>query len=131
MIKKDLSQKLGIIINSKVIIFNQPDSLIKTLGDFSPKTRIEKLPLNYYDLIQIFSLNKAELLDKLPQIKPCLKKNGFLWISWPKKNSSILSDLDKNIVREIGLEIGLVDVKVCSIDEIWSSLKFVYRLSDR
>ncbi|MEO8910960.1 MAG: hypothetical protein ABI408_12165 [Gemmatimonadaceae bacterium] len=55
----------------------------------------------------------------------------MLWIAWPKKSSGVASDLTENIVREIGLELGLVDVKVCAIDNTWSGLKFVRRLRDR
>jgi hypothetical protein len=55
----------------------------------------------------------------------------MLWISWPKKTSKIKTDLDENIIREIGLAHGLVDVKVCAVDETWSGLKFIYRLKDR
>jgi hypothetical protein len=57
--------------------------------------------------------------------------NGALWIAWPKKSSSVRTDLDENVVRDIGLQSGLVDVKVCAIDETWSGLKFVRRLVDR
>jgi hypothetical protein len=60
-----------------------------------------------------------------------LRPAGMLWISWPKRAAKVPTDLDENIVRELGLEYGLVDVKVAAIDAIWSALKFVYRLSDR
>jgi hypothetical protein len=60
-----------------------------------------------------------------------LKKDGMLWISWPKKSSKVATDLDENIIRDFGLEQGLVDVKVCAVDEIWSGLKFVVRVKDR
>jgi hypothetical protein len=55
----------------------------------------------------------------------------MVWISWPKKSSGVATDLDENLVRDIGLKAGLVDVKVCAVDETWSGLKFVYRLTDR
>jgi hypothetical protein len=64
-------------------------------------------------------------------MKNHLDEGGMLWISWPKKAATIETDLDENIVREIGLKAGLVDVKVCAVDEIWSGLKFVYRVKDR
>ena len=60
-----------------------------------------------------------------------LTPNGMLWIAWPKKSSGVTSDLSEQRVREIGLDCGLVDVKVCAIDDTWSGLKFVYRLKDR
>jgi hypothetical protein len=55
----------------------------------------------------------------------------MVWVSWPKKSSGVSTDLDENIVREIGLQAGMVDVKVCAVDETWSGLKFVFRLKDR
>jgi hypothetical protein len=60
-----------------------------------------------------------------------LAKDGLLWISWPKKAAKVATDVNENIVREIGLANGLVDVKVAAVDEVWSGLKFVYRLVDR
>ena len=63
--------------------------------------------------------------------KMFLKKNGMMWISWPKKSSKIKTDLYENVIREFGLKEGLVDVKVCAVDETWSGLKFVIRLKDR
>lgn len=55
----------------------------------------------------------------------------MLWVSWPKKSSKVASDLDENIIRDYGLANGLVDVKVCAVDEVWSGLKFMYRVKDR
>lgn len=63
--------------------------------------------------------------------KKNLKKDGMMWISWPKKSSGVTTDLDENFIRDFGLQEGLVDVKVCAVDEIWSGLKFVYRIKDR
>jgi len=65
-----------------------------------------------------------------PQLKKSLSPKGMLWISWLKLSSQIESDLNENIVREVGLASGLVDVKVCAMDEDWSGLKFVYRVKD-
>ena len=60
-----------------------------------------------------------------------LSSAGMLWVSWPKKSSGVATDVDENVVREIGLDAGLVDVKVCAVTEVWSGLKFVRRLKDR
>ena len=64
-------------------------------------------------------------------MKQQLAPSGMLWVSWPKKSSGLKSDLDENVVRQIGLKAGLVDVKVCAVSEVWSGLKFVIRLKDR
>jgi hypothetical protein len=74
---------------------------------------------------------KAALAKDFLKMKKALLPDGALWISWPKRASKVLTDLDENIVRDIGLKNGLVDVKVAAVDETWSGLKFVYRLKDR
>ena len=68
---------------------------------------------------------------EFPKLKAALTSDGMLWISWPKKSSKVATDLKEDIIREIGLTNGLVDVKVAAVDEVWSGLKFVYRLKDR
>ncbi len=83
------------------------------------------------DFIQLFVTQRADLKHRFKDAKKCLARNGSLWISWPKKASGTPTDLNENSIREIGLGIGLVDVKVCAVDETWSGLKFVYRLKDR
>ncbi len=70
-------------------------------------------------------------MKKFPSLKKPLKPDGMLWISWPRGSSKIATDLTEDIVREIALKNGLVDIKVCAIDEVWSGLKLVYRLKDR
>jgi len=83
------------------------------------------------DFIHAFFADAAKLEEGFPKLMKALKPTGMLWVSWPKKASKMPSDLDENIVREIGLAAGLVDVKVIAVDENWSGLKFVYRLRDR
>ena len=65
------------------------------------------------------------------QLKKNLAMNGCLWISWPKGASKIKTDVNENVVREIALKNGLVDIKVCAVDDVWSGLKLVFRLKDR
>jgi hypothetical protein len=74
---------------------------------------------------------QADLRKHFADLKQQLAPAGMLWVSWPKKSSGVRSDLDENVVREIGLKAGLVDVKVCAVSEVWSGLKFVIRLQDR
>jgi hypothetical protein len=71
------------------------------------------------------------LNEQFPRLKEALSPSGMLWVSWPKASSGVPTDLSENVVREIGLANGLVDVKVCAVDEVWSGLKFVYRIKDR
>jgi hypothetical protein len=79
----------------------------------------------------LFTKSRAELTKEFSRMAKALSSAGMLWVSWPKKSSGIATDVDENIVREIGLDAGLVDVKVCAVTEVWSGLKFVRRLKDR
>ena len=83
------------------------------------------------DVYLFFAKDRAELEREFPRLKEVIPKDGMLWISWPKGSSNLSTDLNEDAVRGIGLENGLVDVKVISVDEDWSALKFVYRLKDR
>jgi hypothetical protein len=81
--------------------------------------------------MMLFTKSKDELSTKFGRIAKQLAPAGMLWISWPKKSSGVPTDLNENLVREIGLATGLVDVKVCAVTQVWSGLKFVRRLKDR
>jgi hypothetical protein len=83
------------------------------------------------DFAMLFVRRASELKKRFPRLRDRLESNGVLWVSWPKRTSGVETDLSDNVVRAIGLEAGLVDVKVCAVDEIWSGLKFVRRLRDR
>jgi len=129
-----LVKKLGIKEGQRVAFIQAPADYAKALGrlpadlsNVSPN-RNGKQDL---DFIQLFVKSQAELKAGLLQAKQQLCCNGSLWVSWPKKASGIATDLNENVIREIGLTAGLVDVKVCAVDETWSGLKFVYRLKDR
>ena len=88
-------------------------------------------PSEALDFAMIFTKSRAELTKEFAQVAKRLAPAGMVWVSWPKKSSGVASDLDENNVREIGLDEGLVDVKVCAVTEVWSGLKFVRRVKDR
>jgi len=79
----------------------------------------------------LFVRRQAELRKDFPRLRDRLESNGMLWIAWPKKAAKLETDVSESVVREFGLEAGLVDVKICAVDETWSGLKFVRRLKDR
>ncbi len=83
------------------------------------------------DFAMLFVRATSELKQGFPKLRDRLESNGMLWVAWPKKASGVETDLSEGIVRSIGLEAGLVDVKVCAVDQTWSGLKFVRRLRDR
>ena len=129
--KRSLVDKLGIKPGYRVYLGNAPDDYERTLGGLPDNVILLKSIRETADFIQFFTKSKTELEQKFPLLKKALAQNGMLWISWPKTASKMETDLKGNVVREIGLKNGLVDVKVCAVDEVWSGLKFVYLLKDR
>ena len=134
--KRSLVEKLGIKEGFKITFVNPPERYLATLGTL-PKG-VESLgpasaakPGGALDFIHYFSRTKQDVESKIARLKRRLVPSGMLWISWPKRSSRVETDLNENIVREIALKNGLVDVKVCAVDETWSGLKLVYRLRDR
>lgn len=124
--KKSLRDKLGLKSGSRPCVLNAPVGYERVLGmKFSSKL------MGRCDFIQYFTKYEHDLRAAFPKLKRALMKDGMLWVSWPKQSSGVKTDLNENVVMRIGLENGLVDVKVAAIDETRSGLKFVYRLRDR
>lgn len=128
---KSLIQKLGIKPGWRVIFVNAPENYDSLLGTLPDDITVQKKLTGEFNFIQFFTTERGELEEQFPKLKAALKLDGMLWISWPKKAAKVPTDLDENIIRDTGLRIGLVDVKVIAVDEKWSGLKFVYRLKDR
>ena len=125
-----LTKKLGIKSGTNVAFVSAPPNYTSELdlpSDVIVNSRSSK-PL---DFAQLFVKRKTELQRKFSEYAKRLNASGVLWVSWPKKSSGVSTDLSENVVREIGLAAGLVDVKICAVDEVWSGLKFVFRLKDR
>jgi hypothetical protein len=123
-----LARKLGIKEKFRVRLVEMPPSVKAELKDALGSCREERSKL---DFAMIFLRTKSELEKTFERVAKQLAPAGMLWVSWPKKSSGVASDLDGNVVREVGLEAGLVDVKVCAVDKVWSGLKFVIRVKDR
>ncbi len=126
-----LVKKLGIRAGMRAWILNAPLDYAALVKGLPPSLVFTAGGSRDVDFIHAFFTNAETLLADLAALKDALAPQGLLWISWPKQSSGISSDLKENLVREYGLNIGLVDVKVCAVDERWSGLKFVYRLKDR
>jgi hypothetical protein len=125
-----LVKKLGIKDDSSVALVNEPDGLRKELV-LPPTVSVNGKSRQPVDFVLLFVKSQQALEKDFPRYAAKLNPAGMLWVSWPKKASGVQTDLNENIVRDIGLAKGLVDVKVCAIDEVWSGLKFVFRLKDR
>ena len=119
-----LPQKLGIKEASRVRLFGAPDGFARVLG-------VDARPRGEADVIVLFTKSAAVLRRDFVRARKSLHSAGGLWVAWPKKSSGVATDLGENEIRTIGLAAGLVDNKVCAIDEIWSGLRFVYRVADR
>jgi hypothetical protein len=88
-------------------------------------------PVQAMDFVLLFTKSAGSLKKDFAKLAKFLVPDGMLWVAWPKKSSGVSTDLSDNSVREIGLRAGLVDVKVCAVTDVWSGLKFVYRIRDR
>jgi hypothetical protein len=126
-----LTKKLGIKENFKVCTFNAPANYMKLLLSLPDGVIFFKKLQKDLDMIHLFSTSKSELSKVLKQSMGQIKQNGMIWVSWPKKSSKIPSEISEDTVREVALPLGMVDVKVCAVDEIWSGLKLVIRKENR
>ena len=126
-----LPQKLGIKPLFRVALVDLPSEVETQLKEALALCRKGNDGTESLDFALVCVKTQAELKKQFARLKKRLAPAGMLWISWPKKSSGVPSDLDENIVREVGLKAGLVDVKVCAVSEVWSGLKFVIRLKDR
>jgi hypothetical protein len=124
-----LVAKLGIKAGARTQFVNPPADFPDTLG--SLPDGVTSVSRGSLDFGMVFVTRRRDLAKRFPRVRDRLVSNGMLWIAWPKQSSGAPTDLTENVVREIGLELGLVDVKVCAVDATWSGLKFVRRLSDR
>jgi Protein of unknown function (DUF3052) len=119
-----LPEKLGIKETSRVRIVGAPAAFAEGLG-------VKTAARGEADVIVLFTRSASELTKAFAKARKDLHKDGGLWVAWPKKASKVVTDLTETFVREHGLSEGLVDNKVCAIDETWSGLRFVVRLADR
>jgi hypothetical protein len=129
--KTPLVGKLGIKPGFKLLLVNAPHGFDATLGELPAGVSKTTRPGGAADVALVFTKSLTDLQKRFSPLAKLVAPAGSLWVSWPKKTSGVKSDLDENVVRKVGLEAGLVDVKVCAVDDTWSGLKFVYRLKDR
>ena len=126
-----LPKKLGIKSGFRVCMVEAPPEVRKELGADLAGCEIVHNAKTPLDFAMVFTKSKSILAKEFKRISKLLAPAGMLWVSWPKKSSGVATNLDENIVREIGLTAGLVDVKVSAVTEVWSGLKFVRRVKDR
>ena len=126
-----LPKKLGVKADQRIALLNEPKDFQKELGQLPPNSQILKRLSAPLDLVLLFVDREKILAKQFPALAKKLSTNGMIWVAWPKKSSGVPTDLIFERVQRIGLDYGLVDVKICAIDDTWSGLKFVIRLKDR
>lgn len=125
-----LAKKLGIKPGNRIKLVNEPKHYKDLFDDWPEEVQIESNGTDL-DFVHLFITKEKELEPLVRDAMTRLKKVGMVWISWPKGASKIETDLNRDMIREAVLNIGLVDVKVAAVDEDWSGLKFMYRKKDR
>ncbi|NKB88256.1 MAG: DUF3052 family protein [Acidobacteria bacterium] len=115
----------------KACFVNAPAHYGDLLGPLPEPLSLLKRPGGDMDFVHFFVRRARRLRDRLPALKSSLGPQGMLWMSWPKKASSLSTEVAEADIRSAGIHAGLVDVKICAVDDDWSGLKFVYRLEDR
>ncbi len=131
MSRTPLAKKLGVKEGSRLLLVDAPPAFEGELGSLPPGAEIARDPTGPLELVLLFVRGEAELRQRFDEYAARLAPTGMLWIGWPKKASKVSTNLTFAVVQRIGLAAGLVDTKVCAINEIWSGLRFVTRVKDR
>ncbi len=123
--------KLGVKSGARLIVMHAPEGYMELMPELGERANVASRLSGRFDVIQYFATSFEQLGAVVPNLASHLEPSGMLWISWAKRTSRLNTGLNEGIVRELGLKAGLVDVKVASLTNDWSGLKFVYRLKDR
>ncbi len=126
-----LAQQLGIKPGSRVAAVEAPPGFGQSLAPLPAGAILRQSSDGRADVIVFFTKSLADLAGQFRGLKQRLEPSGGFWVAWPKRASGVATDLTENIIRAVGLAQGLVDNTVCAVDETWSGLRFVYRLTDR
>jgi hypothetical protein len=120
-----LVQKLGIKPGFCIFVDGAPSAYGAMVGPLPADVTIKREPNASLDMVHLFATRAAGLAAKLKRYRKTIAPDGMIWVSWPKKSSGVISDLTDVVVRDTALPLGVVDIKVCAIDDTWSGLKFV------
>ena len=126
-----LPKKLGIKEGSRLFVLREPEGFRETLGGLPQGVQVNTRLGRDADVIVAFFERRSDLEGRLANLLGALDVDGGLWIAWPKRASGVATDITEDTLRELGLPLGLVDNKVCAIDETWSGLRLVFRRENR
>ena len=122
-----LAKKLGFKPGFRVRTSNAPADYDELVTPRPDNVRISNVIRKDIDIWHFFTRAESELEVALRRMKTCIRQDGMIWVSWPKKSSGVTSDVTEDTIRKLALPLGLVDVKVCAVDDVWSGLKLVIR----
>ena len=122
-----LAKKLGIAPRCQLYLVGAPPGYVESLGPVHRQIEYPRALSASVDIAHIFSADRAPLQRALKEFRNALRPDAVVWASWPKKSAKVRTDVTEDIVRELALPLGFVDVKVCAVDEVWSGLKLVVR----
>jgi len=122
-----LFKKLGIKSGCRLYVKNGPGNYMDLIDPVPEGVKVLKRTVKDLDIIHFFSRDRGEITKFLPEYMQRIRQDGMIWLSWPKKSSKVPTDITEDVIREVALPLGLVDVKVCAVDEVWSGLKLVIR----
>ena len=128
---KPLSQKLGLKPGFCIFVDGAPADYRKIIGEWPEGATIAARASSPLDMVHVFAKEVKGLAAKLARYRDAIAPGGMIWVSWPKKASGVATDLSDVAVRNLALPLGLVDIKVCAVDETWSGLKFVIPKRER
>jgi hypothetical protein len=126
-----LAKKLGIKVGSRVFAHGALSNYRKLLAPLPDGVTIVARMSAETDIAHLFATRRADLAREIKLVLGKMPQDGVIWVSWPKKSSKVPTDITEDTIREVALPLGLVDIKVCAVDEMWSGLKLVIRRENR
>jgi len=126
-----LPQKLGIKPGLMVVTINAPANYRRLLGQIPDSVTFSERLKSGSSFVHLFTSRRSEMQKKMSILRDKISDNGAIWVSWPKKSSGISTDVTEDVIREIALPLGFVDIKVCAVDQTWSGLKLMIRRENR
>lgn len=120
-----LARKLGIKEGGKLLAINPPKDYKKLLAPLPDGVRFVRTVSEIPDLVHLFTVRRAELEETLSHLRSRIKPDAAVWVSWPKRAAKVPTDIIEDTIREVGIPMGYVDIKVAAFDEVWSALKLV------
>jgi hypothetical protein len=126
-----LAQKLGVKDAQRTGRFHMPESVAQEISNWGVSPKLLRSPAAGLEMVHLFVMERSDLSRLLHSVRPLLEPAGVVWVSWPKKAAKMVTDISEHVVRAEAFPLGLVDIKVCAVDETWSGLKLAIRKTER